>query len=189
MSYYATKAHIYEVAMQDSELNWDLEIDSVLRLELLYGCLGAIKTYFQIYETIESSHHAYFPFNMWQQSRLMLHIATRLAGFQCTGWNLAVVRAELSVENLLDADIERLQDIMRRRDADQTNVDKDVCQLFLQRTHRMKEALDLRAGEEQTASGDSFLGDHQGLTSGVVGNLSGSFWEDFNRADWMINAN
>ncbi|KIW33124.1 uncharacterized protein PV07_04615 [Cladophialophora immunda] len=179
MHFHAAEVYLYEIGILDT-LDPADGLDDTQRVEVLYRCVNAGRSYFDVYHSLPISHFPYFPFNIWIQSGLVLLASTKLALFRHSAWNVVHARSALRITDIIDREIGLIEEVVGQRPHTEKQGDaKDILNGFLLRVRKLKIAFDLGVARDGDPLGHvDFAFDEQMLmTTSYQYDSADPFWD------------
>ncbi|KAH8807601.1 hypothetical protein F5884DRAFT_857175 [Xylogone sp. PMI_703] len=150
--YYSAEIMLYQVGLDVSVSLEEQGMEPIQRLDILSNCLHAIKKFYDIYYSLHKRHVSLFPFYIWTQGGMFLHIAAMLCFATCPGWDLTFVRNQLCIPAKVDYEITHFQKLVRNRAS--ISESDYVFQAFIKRITSIKTAYENRIEQEQSHMGN-----------------------------------
>lgn len=107
--FYNTEISLYEIALSQSAIFPN--DPSFRRLDSLYACLYATKSWFDIFLAIPPAHYIGFPTSMLTQMAHCIIVLYRLSTFDDQDWDLGLVKQALDFPVVLDQLIQRISQV------------------------------------------------------------------------------
>jgi len=111
MIFHTAEASIYEVGLSKSQLSTTTIGPQSQRLEWLYACLQATKSFFDIYFSIPVLDYFSFCIASWSQLTSSLITLQLLSIFNHPDWNLELVRQTLDFRGVLDRLVGKMESV------------------------------------------------------------------------------
>ncbi|KAJ5637811.1 hypothetical protein N7490_007690 [Penicillium lividum] len=112
MHYHMVEIIIYRVSLGDNFSNFQHGDHLMTRLDLLFRCLEAVKSFFYNLHSVPSEYYPFFPFTVWCQSGLAMVTLSRLILFQGEqiGWDRTYVRSIIDLDQTADNLTRKMKD-------------------------------------------------------------------------------
>ncbi|KAJ5777657.1 hypothetical protein N7520_000903 [Penicillium odoratum] len=112
MHYHMVEIIIYRVSLGDNFSEFQPGDYSMTRLDLLFRCLEAVKSFFFDLHSVPSEYFPFFPFTVWCQSGLAMVTLSRLILFQGEkiGWDRTYVRSVIDLDQTADNLARKMKD-------------------------------------------------------------------------------
>lgn len=110
LSIYNTELSIHEVALSSKAPDFDLGLD-FFRIECLYACLQATKSWFEVYLTIPPGQYPRHPVTILTQLGHNMVALHRLATFVYIGWDLAMVRQTVDLSMICTQVVQKMSEV------------------------------------------------------------------------------
>ena len=114
IGYFALHQHtaeifLYEIGLYDAPFDGASGIEIQQRLDILFSCLGATKSFFNAFFLLPNEVLIILPYALWAQLAYALLICSRLSLLDCNGWDLLVVRNELDLSVALGKVLDKIE--------------------------------------------------------------------------------
>ncbi|KAJ5156320.1 hypothetical protein N7492_009123 [Penicillium capsulatum] len=187
---------LYRLALADEIADSPLGNGPVTRLDLLFRCLEATKSFFYSYQYTPPVYLPFFPFSLWCQFGHAIVTMSRLLLYRndSIGWDQSYVRTTVDFDETLDGLKKRLDEALSLTSAN--NPDGELPELFgrlharvelLREIHHRREEHQKEAAPRAPEPADmSFMynlpfdaffpyGDFGGFSAGLQAPLNGEF--------------
>jgi hypothetical protein len=111
MHYHIAETTLYEIGLSKELPQISANGPQFQRLEVLYACLQACKSFFDTFFSIPVSNYFLFSMPTWSNLSYCMIILQALSDFNHPDWNLESVRETLDFRDVLDRIIERFEKV------------------------------------------------------------------------------
>lgn len=147
LHYHSAEIHLYEFSIHNAS-STVYGTHSCHRLDMLYACLVACRSYLDISLALPPDSYFSLPTTIFGQMTFALASVFKLSLLEAPGWDLQHVRQELDVSRLPDRFVGRFEDASRNIDPKQQINGTDAFGRCAQRFRQIKRWYDMKVTAE-----------------------------------------